>query len=175
MGNAGCKAPLRRYNSVAAAAFGFSGGMDMTLAISLAAAVTVAVTAKLLYLMFLSGKRLTGASMFGRLVSSVEPAARAFAQGWREQSWRYLFIAYPSMLITMGLVSLFLYWLMPALDKADTLGDKLRYCFLVFGVGVSASLVLSLFLILLVYFIISLVGAWWRRDDAGTAPAESDP
>lgn len=148
----------------------------MTLAISIAAAITVAVTAKLLYLMFLSGKKLTRANMFGRLMSSVEPAGRAFVQGWREQNWRYLFIAYPSMLATMGLVSLVLYWFMPALDRADTFGDKLRYCLLVFGVGVSASLTLSLVLILLVYFIISLVGAWWRQDDSiDAAPLPDAP
>lgn len=152
----------------------------MPIYITIAAAVTIAVTAKLMYLSFLSGRTITNATLFGRFVSRIEPARRAFVQGWRERSWRYMLIAYPCMIATMGLVSLLLYWLMPALDKADTFADKLRYCLLVFGVGVSASILLSLILILLVYFVISLIGAWWRPERRGEEPlpaceSEVDP
>lgn len=134
----------------------------MTVTISIAAAVTVAVTAALIKLLFLSGKTLTNATFFGRLVSRIEPARQAFVDGWRRQSWRYLFICYPSIIVTMAGVSYLLYWLMPALDKTDTIGDMLRYCLLVFAVGVSASLTLTFVLIILVYYLISLVRGWVR-------------
>lgn len=132
----------------------------MTLSISIAAAITVAVTAALIKLLFLSGKTLTNATFFGRLVSRIEPARQAFVEGWRQQSWGYIFIAYPAIIATMALVSLLLYWLMPPLDKADSVGDMLRYCLLVFAVGVSSSLTISFLLIMLVYYLASLVKGW---------------
>lgn len=138
----------------------------MSLSITIAAAVTIAVTARLMYLFFLSGRTLTNATFFGRLVSRTEAARRAFVRGWREQSWRYRLIAYPSMLLSMGLVSLLLNWLMLGLDITPTFSDKLRYCLLVFGVGVTASLLLSLLIILGVFFVIALIGAWWRPEKA---------
>lgn len=136
----------------------------MTISISIAAAITVAVTAALIKLLFLSGKSLTNATFFGRLVSRIEPARQAFVEGWRQQSWSYLFVAYPCILATMAVVSLLLYWLMPALDKTDTLDDMLRYCLLVFAVGVSASLFLSFILMMLVYYLASLVRGWFTPE-----------
>lgn len=150
----------------------------MTLSIAIAAGITVAVTGKLIYLLFLSGKTLSNATFFGRLVSRIEPARQAFVAGWKEQSGRYQFIAYSCIILTMALVSMLLYWLMPALDKVDDFGDKLRYCLLVFGVGVSTSLTMSFILIMLVYFLISVIGGWWstkpyrfgNRTEAPAAP-----
>ena len=134
----------------------------MTLSITIAAIVTAAVTFKLMYLIFLSGKTITNATLFGRFVSRIDPARRAFVTGWRTQNWRYIFIAYPSMIVTTSLVSTLLYWMMPVLDNSGSFSDKLRYCLMIFGVGVSVSLTVSLILILLVYFVISLVDGWWN-------------
>lgn len=138
----------------------------MTAYVSIAAFFTVTVTAVLIKFLFFSGRTLTNATFFGRLVSRIDPARRAFADGWRKQSWGYLIIAYPCVLATITLVSLLLYWLMPALDKTDGVADKLRYCLLVFGVGVSASLTLSLGLIILVYYLLLLAKEWWRPESA---------
>ncbi len=136
----------------------------MTLFVTIAAAVTVAVTAALIRLLFFSGKTLTNASFFGRLVSRIEPARQAFVAGWRQQSWSYLFIAYPAIIVTMALVSYLLYWLMPPVERADSVGDMLRYCLLVFSVGVSSSLVISFLLIILVYYLISVFKAWFSPE-----------
>lgn len=139
----------------------------MTWAISIAAAITVAVTAKLVHIFFLSGKTITNATFFGRVVSRTELARRAFVDGWRNQRLRYLFVAYPCILVSMGLVSLFLYWMMPALGNRDTFSDMLRYCLLVFSVGISASVVLTFALIMFVYLCITWLKAWWNAN--GTA------
>ena len=153
----------------------------MTLAISIAAAVTVAVTAKLAHILFLSGKTVTNATFFGRFVARTEMARRAFADGWRRQTLRYHLVAYPCILVGMGLVSLLLYWMMPALGNRDTYTDMLRYCLLVFAVGISASLVLILILMLLVYFVVCLIGAWWNPEGepangrADAAPPTTPP
>ncbi len=136
------------------------------MAVTIAAAVTVAVTAKLIYLLLLSGKSITNATFFGRMVSRTEEARQAFVEGWRRRDWRYQLIAYPCIILTMALVSGFLYWMMPAVVNSNTFADKLRYCLLVFGVGVSASLVLSTAAIFLVYFVITMAGSWWRKRDA---------
>lgn len=135
------------------------------MAVTIAAAVTAAVTAKLIYLLLLSGKNITNATFFGRMVSRTEEARQAFVDGWRKRDWRYLFIAYPCIIVTMALVTGFLYWMMPAVMNSDAFADKLRYCLLVFGVGVSASLALSTAAIFIVYFIITMVGGWWRKRD----------
>lgn len=136
----------------------------MALAISIAAAITVAVTAKLMHLIFLSGKTISNASLTGRLLAKTEAARQAFVAGWRAQNWRYLLITYPCLLVTMGAVSLLLYWMMPALGNHQSFADMFRYCLMVFGVGVSASLVLSLILVLLVYFVVTLLGTRWKPD-----------
>ena len=147
----------------------------MSTYITIAAGITIAVTAKFMYLLFLSGKTLTNATLFGRFVSRIEPARRAFVNGWKRQSWRYLFIAYPCMLLSMAVVSLLLNWIMPAMDKTPTLSDKIRFCLLVFGVGVSASLVLALVLILLTYFCLSLLRTKWGQaeESAGETRVET--
>lgn len=138
----------------------------MSVYVTIAAAITIAVTAKLMYLIFLSGKTITNATLFGRLIARIDPARRAFVSGWRKQDWRYQGKAWPCMLISMGLVSLLLKWMMPAMENAQTVGDKLRYCLLVFGIGVSASITLSFFLIMLVYYGVSVLKAWWRPEAA---------
>jgi hypothetical protein len=143
----------------------------MNITISIAAAVTVAVTGKLIYLLFLSGRTLSSATLFGRLVSRIEPARRAFVSGWKTQNARYQVIAYASIIVTMACVSILLYWLMPALDRADSFGDKLRFCLLVFSVGVSSSLVGSFTLMMLVYYIITTLNGWLGR---GTNPEGGD-
>lgn len=140
----------------------------MPLYIVIAAAVTAAVTAKLMQLVFLSGRTLTNATMFGRLVAGIEPARRAFVAGWRTRGWRYQCVVWPCMLISTALVTLLLRWMMPALDNAQTLSDKIRYSLLVFGVGASASIGLALALVLAVYYLGSLL----RRKWAGTGEKE---
>lgn len=146
----------------------------MNITVSIAAAVTVAVTGKLIYLLFLSGKTLTNATLFGRLVSRIEPARQAFAAGWRTQNGRYQFIAYSSIIVSMAVVSMLLYWLMPALDRTDSLGDKVRFCLLVLSVGVSTSLTLSFLLIMLIYFMISVVSGWLGREPYRLERAATD-
>lgn len=144
--------------------------------IYIAAIVTITVTAKLMHLAFLSGKTLSNATLFGRFVSRIDPARQAFVNGWKTHSWRYLFIAYPSMAISMALVSLVLKWMMPTLDSVQDLGDKARFCLLVFGVGVPASITLAFVLILLVYFLISLWQEWRMPDgDDGAGKKEKSP
>lgn len=138
----------------------------MPLYIVIAAAVTIAVTAKFMHLVFLSGKTITNHTFFGRLVSRIEPARRAFVDGWRRRSWRYLFVAWPCMLFSMALVSLLLKWMMPALDNAQTFGDKIRYSLLVFSVGVSASLSLAFVLVMLAYYCGTVIKFWWQADGA---------
>lgn len=147
----------------------------MKLAISIAAAVTIAVALRTVQLLFLSGKTITEASLFGRFVARTEMARRDFVAGWRAQNWRYLLVAYPCILVGAGLVSLLLYWMLPPLDKFDSLGDAARYCVLLFGVGVSASVLTTFCLIFLVFFSRSAFAAWWRGKDAGKAPPPSAP
>lgn len=150
------------------------GGV-MSLYVTIAAAITIAVTAKLMYLIFLSGRTITNATLFGRLIARIDPARRAFVAGWRSQSWRYQCKVWPCMLLSMGLVSLLLKWMMPAMENAQTFSDKIRYCLLVFGIGMPTSITLSFLLIMLVYYAAaSVVEAWWRpeaarREDMETA------
>ena len=144
----------------------------MNLTISIAAGITVAVTGKLIYLLFLSGQTLTNASLFGRLVSRIEPARQAFVAGWRRQDARYQVIAYACIIVTMAFVSIMLYWLMPALDRTDSFGDKVRFCLLVLGVGVSSSLTMSFLMIMGVYYAISVVNGWLGRDSSREKPEE---
>ena len=145
----------------------------MPLYITIAAAVTVAVTAKLMYLLFLSGRTITNATLFGRVVSRIEPARQAFVRGWRKRGFRYQLVAYPCMLASIGLVSLFLRWMMPALENTQNVSDKIRYCLLVFGIGVSATLTIAFLLIMLMYFLASLVEGLWRPGATGTVLDES--
>ena len=147
----------------------------MTWVISITAAITVAVTARLIHLLFLSGKTITNASFFGRFVSRTETARQAFTDGWRQKTWRYLVIAYPCILASIGLASLFVYWMMPTLGNRDGFGDMVRYSLLVFGVGVSTSLLLTFVLIFLVYFVACLVKAWWNPDPNGVASPSPSP
>jgi hypothetical protein len=149
----------------------------MNLTVSIAAAVTVAVTARMVHLLFLSGKTITGAGIFGRFVARTEQARVDFVDGWRGQGWTYRLIAYPCILASVGVVSLMLYWMLPPLGKFDSLGDVVRYCLLLFGVGVSSSLVAAFILIFAAYFARSVLVAWWQAREDGNAGerAEASP
>lgn len=137
----------------------------MAWAISIAAAVTVAVTARLVHIFFLSGRVITGAGLFGRFVAATERARQAFADGWRGQTWRYRLVAYPCILASVGSVSLILYSALKLLGKFDSFWDVLLFCFFVFGFGVSLSLLLTFALIFGVYFLLTLTGRDKRAED----------
>ncbi len=145
----------------------------MTLAVSIAGAIAVAITARLMYMFFLSGKRITNASFIGRIVTALWASLQNFAEGWRGQSLKYKFIAYPCMLLSMGLTSLLIYWLTPIVSEAAGFWNTLRYCVLIILVGVSASVIGAFLLIYLIFLLGALIHEWWtKQPDQETMPNE---
>lgn len=138
----------------------------MTLAVSIAGAIAVAITARLMYMFFLSGKRITNASFIGRIVNALWSSLVNFAEGWRGQSLKYKFIAYPCMLIAMGLTSLLIYWLAPIVSDSAGFWNTLRYCVLIVLAGVSASVIGAFLLIYLIYLLGALIHEWWTKPSA---------
>lgn len=151
----------------------------MTLAVSIAGAIAVAITARLMYMFFLSGRRITNASFIGRIVNALWSSLVNFAEGWRGQSLKYKFIAYPCMLIAMGLTSLLIYWLAPIVSDSAGFWNTLRYCVLIVLVGVSASVIGAFLLIYLLYLLGALIHEWWTKppatepENAATHPEET--
>ncbi len=159
---------------------GFSGGatkgnLMIALAISISGALAVAITARLMYLLFLGGKTISNATFIGRIVARLWTALVNFADGWREQNFGYKIIAYPCMLISIGLVSLLIYWFIPVISNSAGLWDIIRYCALIIFVGVSATMLGAFFLIYCVYLAKLLLGRWWRGENKQTAAVNEKP
>lgn len=136
----------------------------MTLALSIAAAIAVAITARLMYLFFLSGKTISNTTLAGRLVGRLWAGLVDFANGWSGQSFRYKLLAYPCMLVAMGLTSLIIYWLIPVINDAAHFGDKLRYCVLIVLAGVPSAMLMAFLLLYGAYLARSSFKAWWRGE-----------
>ena len=142
----------------------------MNLTIGAAAAVTAAVTVKLMRTLFLNGGGLADGSLAARFVGRLRPALTDFAGGWRRQDWRYRLIAYPSLIFAAALVSAFLYWMLPAMDSHSDFADKLKFALLVFFAGMTASLLVSFLAIFSVYLGLGLLS----RRPAGRSGGEGD-
>lgn len=151
----------------------------MAWAASIAGAVTVAVTARLMYLVFLGGRSIREATLTGRFVGAFRAAALRFANAWGEQRWGYKLVAYPCMVLTMGAVSALMYWLMPLMEGSPGAWNAIKYCALIFLAGVPASIAGAFFMIFAVYFAAESFTAWiegkrGRRTGDG-APPETVP
>ncbi|MDR0361416.1 MAG: hypothetical protein LBJ46_01830 [Planctomycetota bacterium] len=133
----------------------------MTIAISIAGAITVAVTVRLMYLLFLGGRRINEATAVGRFMDVLRPTAADFAKGWSEQGWRYRLTAYPCLVLTLAGVSALMYWLMPMMQTSLGVWDVVKYCLLIFFVGTAACLAVALILIFGIYFLREVIGQWW--------------
>lgn len=147
----------------------------MTLAVSIAGAVAVAITARLMYLFFLSGKTFTVKTATGRLMGKLWEALVHFSDNWRAQTFRYKLVAYPCMIVAMGVTSMVIYWLMPVISDAAGFWDKLRYCVMIVVVGVAASMLGAFLLIYFCYLFHLVVAAWWRGDNKKPKPEPATP
>ena len=148
----------------------------MTLAIAISGALAVAITAKIMYFLFLGGKTVSNVSFAGRILTKLRVAFIKFADGWREQSFSYKFVAYPSMLVSMGLTSLVIYGLTPVISDITGFWNKFRYCLLIILAGVPASLCGAFVFMYVIYLLKTVASSWWRREDMSKAnkdePAE---
>ena len=134
----------------------------MTLAVTIAGALAVAITAKLMHFLFLGGKAISNASFTGRVMVILRTAFVNLANGWSEQSFRYKLVAYPSMLTSMGLTSLVIYSLIPVINDAASFWDKFRYCALIVLAGVPASTLGAFAIMYGIHLLKAAVRAWWR-------------
>ena len=139
----------------------------------IAGAAAVAITAKLMYVLFLGGKTISNAGFIGKAVGTLRTALVAFANGWSEQSFRYKLVAYPSMLASMGLTSLVIYSLIPVISDAAGFWDKFRYCLLIVLAGVPAS-TLGAFVIMYGIHLLKAVAIAWWRGGGSSKPDEAD-
>ena len=135
----------------------------MTVEISITAAITIAITARLMYLLYLNGKTISSVSITGRAVALLRTALFEFAEGWRDQKWSYLFIAYPSMLFAMGLTSLGIYAIIPVLGHSAGFWDVFRYCLLIVLASVPICLFGAFLIIYGIYLLKLLIRTWWNR------------
>ena len=151
----------------------------MTLEISISAAIAIAITARLMYLLYLNGKTISSVSFTGRAVALLRASLFEFTDGWRERKWGYLFIAYPSMLAAMGLTSLGIYAIIPILGHSAGFWDQFRYCVLIILASVPLCLLGAFIIIYGVYLLKVMLRTWWRRKDSASlpdnAPAQPPP
>ena len=143
------------------------------LVISIVGAAAVALTSKLMHMIFLSGRSLSANSYVSRFFRHLVTAVNNFTSGWLQQSRKYKFAAYPCMLISMGLTSFGIYWLVPLMDETGSFWSKAKYIAILMFAGVMFSLLLSLGSLLSLY----LLGAYLsavkeRRKSGGVTPEE---
>lgn len=143
------------------------------LVISIVGAAAVALTSKLMHMIFLSGKTLSANSYVSRFFRHLVTAVNNFTSGWLQQSRKYKFAAYPCMVISMGLTSFGIYWLVPLMDETGSFWSKAKYIAILMFSGVMFSLLLSLGSLLSLY----LLGAYLsavkeRRKNGGGASGE---